>query len=91
MRGLDRYITGNYGEDQLRSFCADCGATYHAEETMREAALDDNGPEACSETCAPCYRKRREREVEAYVDQCDGRKESHPDDWTPRPRRKGNA
>jgi len=45
---LDRYITGNYGEDMLRTSCKKCGGSFEPEEDedichrcSRAAALDD--------------------------------------------------
>ena len=54
LRGLDRYITGNYGEDQNESHCSICGKRYDASERHAALGLDEDMelPDECSEDCA---------------------------------------
>ena len=45
---LDRYITGNYGEDQLRCYCANCGKCYY-----------DDEPEESGNICPECNKIKK--------------------------------
>lgn len=58
MKGLDSYITGNYGEDQFVSYCEVCGKRYDAENRASELGYAEL-PNTCSTACdrvAEIYR-----------------------------------
>lgn len=61
VKGLDSWITGHWGEDQLASYCAICGTRYDAGERAGELGYPEDAilPDTCSDTC--------DREAEARL------------------------
>jgi MinD superfamily P-loop ATPase len=60
---LDRHITGNWGEDQLRTFCADCGEECDFDAVGEKLEINPLD----IETCLPCYLKREENALENAI------------------------
>ena len=63
---LDRYITGNRGEDQLDSLCVICGRTFRVEDRPLHPDVDPDDVDTCSPACdsEASYRLVAEHEGE---------------------------